>query len=174
MPETHLRIQRTAGFGGLAALLCGLVLIWHDGRQTVAAAAQSFSSAAGAISLAPSPVLLAGGALVFFGVITCCLAAGIFLARRSLFMRTHSVVPWTLAALALVLFLVGAGLKVWDTLQPMSFGWFAYEPLTRAQLSSLATSATGIAARRLIVLGLGVFAMANGTWMVQHSARHQR
>ena len=99
MPETHLRIQRTAGYGGLAALLCGLVLIWHDGRQPVAAAADSFHSAAGAISQSPSPVLLAGGALLFFGVVTLCLAAGIFLMRRILAVRTLRVVPWILAAL---------------------------------------------------------------------------
>ena len=131
MPETHLRIQRTAGYGGLAALLCGLVLIWHDGRQPVAAAADSFHSAAGAISQSPSPVLLAGGALLFFGVVTLCLAAGIFLMRRILAVRPLRVVPWILAALALALFLAGAGLKIWDTLQPVPLGWFAYEPLTR-------------------------------------------
>ncbi|MGZ2222724.1 hypothetical protein [Glutamicibacter nicotianae] len=174
MPETHLRIQRTAGYGGLAALLCGLVLIWHDGRQPVAAAADSFHSAAGAISQSPSPVLLAGGALLFFGVVTLCLAAGIFLMRRILAVRPLRVVPWILAALALALFLAGAGLKIWDTLQPVPLDWFAYEPLTHAQLSSLATSPAGVAARRLMGLGLAVFAMANGAWMVQHAARHQR
>ena len=64
----------------------------------------------------------------------------------------------------------------WDmaALAIFALAWFAYEPLTHAQLSSLATSPAGVAARRLMGLGLAVFAMANGAWMVQHAARHQR
>lgn len=153
------RVPRNAFGVGVLLLLAGILLVWWDSKQMVVLYAGSHVSLReDTFYFGPSLTMVLGQLLIGLGIAGCGVAAGFSYSNRVQIRQISS----TLAiGLGVLLLLLGVGLLWWDSYQVREFGWFAYAPLSNAELrGELTASAAPIFAK--ISLGLGFLGLGVG------------
>ncbi|MGO2030811.1 hypothetical protein ACX5K5_08845 [Glutamicibacter bergerei] len=146
------RIPRSAFSFGILLLLAGIMLVWWDSRQMVTLYTGSYVSLReDTFYFGPSLAMILGQLMIGLGIAACGVAAGFSYSNRAQIRQISSAL---IIGLGMLLLLLGVGLLWWDSYQVKEFGWFAYAPLSNAELQGeLTASAAPIFGK--IALGLG-------------------
>ncbi|PRB72364.1 hypothetical protein [Arthrobacter sp. MYb213] len=153
------RILRSALGFGVLLLLAGILLVWWDSRQMVTLYAGSYVSLReDTFHFGPSLTMILGQLLIGLGIAACGVAAGFSYSKRA---HIRQISTALIIGLGVLFLLLGIGLLWWDSYQVKEFGWFAYAPLSNAELrGELTASAAPIFGK--IALGLGFLGLGVG------------
>lgn len=157
------RIPRSACGLGILLLLAGILLVWWDSRQMVTLYTGSYVSLReDTFYFGPSLTKVLGQLLIGLGIAACGVAAGFSFANRA---RSRQISFALAIGLGALLLLLGVVLLWWDSYQVKEFGWFAYAPLSNAELQGeLTASAAPIIGK--IAVGLGFLGLGAGGGLV--------
>ncbi len=151
-------------------MLAGILLVWWDSRQMVTLYTGSYVSLPeeDTFYFGPSLTMILGQLLVGLGIAACGVAAGFSYSKRA---HLRQISTALVIGLGVLFLLLGIGLLWWDSYQVKEFGWFAYAPLSNADLrGELMASAAPIFGK--IALGLGFLGLGVGRGLIW--GRHEQ
>ncbi|WP_404285298.1 hypothetical protein [Glutamicibacter arilaitensis] len=174
MPESLAAAPRkipTLSFGlGIFLLLAGVGLLWWDSRQMVTIYSGSYVSLReDTFHFGPSATMLLGQLLLGLGLAGCALGCGFLLSKGTWLGR---IAPWIPLGIGVLLLLAAGGLLWWDSVQVKTFGWFAYAPLSTAELhGQISASAALIFGKIALGLGFVMLGASTGLTLGRRAAR---
>lgn len=174
MPEPTAPTPRkipALSFGlGILLLLAGSALLWWDGQQMVTIYSGSYVSLReDTFYFGPSATMLLGQLLLGLGLAGCGVGCGFLLSRGT---RLGRMAPWIPLGLGVLLLLAGGGLLWWDSVQVKTFGWFAYAPLSTAELhGQISASAAAIFGKFALGFGFAMLGAGAGLSLGRRAAR---